>query len=103
MTRFLMAVCSVIALAVEGPPMGDLDLTRYALTQGGLLVVVLVLLWSYRKDLQTINKQREDQVKILTDLVGTNTTAMVKASAASEATEKAVARLSNALDRYERG
>lgn len=65
MTRFrglLLVVCllmlawnasagTVIPLATDGvPPTSETALFQWAVTQGGLVVVVLVVVWSYRRD-----------------------------------------------------
>lgn len=101
MLRMMSAGFAVIAISIES--LGDVDLFRYAMTQGGLLVVVLVLLWSYRKDLKASNAKQDERIEVLTNLVATNTAAMTRAAAASEANEKAAHRLSRALDHFDEG
>lgn len=54
------------------------DLMRYAITQGGLLMVVLVLLWSYRRDWTEIAEQRRAHITILTGLVQQSAVAQTK-------------------------
>lgn len=111
--RIVTASFAVLAVGVEAP-MAEFDLTRYAVTQGGLLIVVLVLLWSIRKDmkaqaeleqsrLKAENTRQTETIQVLTTLVQMNTTAMTRAAAASEANEKAAHRLSRALDNFEEG
>lgn len=69
------------------------DLVKYAITQGGLLAVVLVLLWSYRRDFLRIQQKDNEKIALLTALVSDNTAVMSRTVDASHRLAKAVERL----------
>lgn len=104
MIRGLAISGMVIAAAME--PIGaDPDLVRYAITQGGLLAVVLVLLWMMRsQDKQRLADERARTatagmtIDALTALVGQTSAMMQKSISTGEAQEKAIHRLSRALE-----
>lgn len=100
MMRGLTISMMLVAAALE-PVMGSPDLVKYAITQGGLLFVVLVLLWFYRRDLLRISQHDEDKASVLVTLVQQNTQAMTQAAAASTANEQAANRLASAVERLE--
>lgn len=89
MYRGLIATSLMVAAAVE-PVVSDTDLPRYALTQGGLLAVVLVLLWSYRKDLNGVIREHESAHATMTELVQDSTAANVKTAEALERMARAI-------------
>jgi hypothetical protein len=60
------------------------DVLRYAITQGGLFAVVLVLLWSIRRDYDRLKDGQTERISVLTDLVQQSTAAQTK-SAESQA------------------
>ncbi len=94
MVRSLLMSTIVVAAALE-PTISDLDmpLSRYALTQGGLLAVVLVLLWTMRKDYQRVLTDRADQLEIMTDLVKASTMALTRSADATDRMARAVENL----------
>lgn len=47
----------------------DLDLLKWAVTQGGLVLVTLTILWSYRKDFRSLLAEEHQRVEILSQLV----------------------------------
>jgi hypothetical protein len=78
---------SVLVFALKGSaqtiassPVGatDMDFFRWAVTQGGLVVVVLVIFWSYRRDLAGLLKEEQQRTRVLTDLVERNTVALTR-------------------------
>jgi len=78
----------------------QLDLIKWAVTQGGLVLVTLVILWSYRKDFRTVLMMKDEQAKILIareqvliDLIGKVTTAMTINADASQMLTRAIERL----------
>lgn|SRR3990167_5132055 len=79
------------------------DFWRWAIIQGGLLVALLIVLWSYRKDLVGALVGEREQLAIMIELVRSSTAANEKSAAASEATEKALHRLARALDTFHTG
>jgi hypothetical protein len=79
----------------------DSDLVRYAVTQGGLLFVVLVLLWSYRKDAMGALQIERDRVEILTKLVGDTREANTKSADAVLAQAKSIEGLARAVEKIE--
>lgn len=91
--------------APSGPfPSGSMepDFWRWAIIQGGLLVALLIVLWSYRKDLVGALAAERERATVLIELVRSSTAANEKSAAASEATEKAVHRLARALETMEK-
>lgn len=78
--------------------MTDPELFKWALTQGGLVLVLLVVGWTYRRDFSRLLDNDTEKLHILTTLVATNTSAMERAAAASTAVERSVQRLSQSLD-----
>ena len=97
-----MAAALVMALAVAEPVVvPEQDLIRYGITQGGLVLVVLVIFWSYRRDLVRLIDAKDQNLKILTELVATNTAASTRVAEAVEAQEKVIERLTSAMDRLD--
>lgn len=92
MIRNLIMSTIVIAAALE-PAMPDLDLTHYVVTQGGLLAVVLILLWTLRKDYQGILREQGERLKVMTDLVTASTVALTRSADATERMARAVENL----------
>ncbi len=93
MIRPMLVVAATTMFAVEPTLPVDGDFTKYAITQGGLLCVVLVLLWSYRKDtLGTLQAERE-RGSILTDLVSSTRVALEKNAEAIATMARTVERI----------
>lgn len=90
MIRGTLVATALIAATIE-PAMPDFDLTRYAITQGGLLAVDLVLLWWIRQDL----RRKDDRLDVMTKLVADSTAALTRNTEVSE-------RVARALDNLER-
>jgi hypothetical protein len=90
--RVLMLSAALLATAAE-PIVGDADLVRYAITQGGLLAVVLVLLWSYRRDSMRMLLERENRLAVMTELVQASTAALTRSAEACERMARAVENL----------
>ena len=92
MIRGMTATAMLFATTVE--TLGtEPDLLRYAITQGGLLAVVLVLLWSYRRDFLRIQQKDDDKIALLTTLVADNTVATTRTAEATHRLAKAVEKL----------
>lgn len=92
----------LVAQAVVEPLTGGPDLVRYAITQGGLLAVVLVLLWSIQaaarrkeQDLRAEGDRKDERLEVMTTLVGKTVEAMTRQSETSE-------RVALALENLER-
>lgn len=94
--------CQLIATEVVAGGV-EIDLVKWAFTQGALALVLIVVLWSYRRDYaRIIAKDERDtavQIATLTALVGDCKGAIESARAQSAATEKAIHRLARALER----
>lgn len=73
------------------------DLLKYAITQGGLLAVVLVLLWSYRKDFQSTLKDRGDRLQLMIDLVARSAEAQTKTADSLTIQAHALEKMSDTL------
>lgn len=102
MFKGLIATTLMIAAAVE-PVVSETDLVKYGLTQGGLLAVVLVLLWSYRKDMVGKLSDVGDQLAVMTSIVSKSTEAQLKSAEAVERMARALEVLNvRREDRHER-
>lgn len=94
------------------------DFIRWALTQGGLTLALLVVLWSYRRDLRRFadqellavrvqsenaekrTKEFQAQLSMLVNIVQTTTAAHEKATAASLAQHESIDRLIGTLEGF---
>lgn len=76
----------MFAQAAVDPLTADPSLTKYALTQGGLLIVVLVLLWMGRKE----SARKDERIEVLTTLVANTTAAVTKVNETTERVARAV-------------
>lgn len=92
----------LFAQAVVEPLAGGPDIVRYAITQGGLLLVVLVLLWQIKadarrkeQDLRAEGNHKDERLEVMTTLVGKTVEAMTRQSETSE-------RVALALENLER-
>lgn len=74
----------LVVAAMEPVMTTETDLFRYAVTQGGLLAIVLVLLWFYRRDFLSMKARDDETIATLVSLVKENTAETVKSAAASE-------------------
>lgn len=82
-----------LLIAALEPMSGETDLVRYAITQGGLLAVVLVLLWSYRRDAMRQLSEKDERLAVMTELVRLSTAALTRSADASERMARAVENL----------
>jgi hypothetical protein len=78
-----------------GHPGVQIEFWKWAVTQGGLVVVTLVILWSYRKDFKSVLAENRDALSVIAGLVKENAISMTEGAAAARA-------VSDALDRLER-
>lgn len=92
MFRGLGLTSMLLATSVESVT-AEPDMLRYAITQGGLLAVVLVLLWSYRRDFLRIQTKDDEKIALLMSLVSDNRVAMERNVEATERLSKAVDKL----------
>lgn len=97
MMRGVMLAGTLIVATVE-PVLGEPDVVRYAITQGGLLAVVLVLIYMMRRDFQRREAKGEEKAVILTELVRANTAALTHTTDALIASQQATERLSRVVD-----
>lgn len=93
-----LQVAPVEAASSTGASAVSEDFLKWALTQGGLVLVVLVVFWSYRRDFIRRVVREEEKVAILTEIAAESRAAVVQAVAQNTATEKAVHRLSKAIE-----
>lgn len=89
-----LTITTALLLATVEPVTSDTDLVRYGITQGGLLAVVLVLLWYIRE----LHKRPFETLSVLTDLVAQTNQTMQKSINVSEAQERAIQQLSRTLE-----
>jgi hypothetical protein len=78
-----------------GHPGMQIEFWKWAITQGGLVVVTLVILWSYRKDFKSVLAQNRESLSVIAGLVKDNAVSITEGAAAARA-------VSEALDRLER-
>lgn len=116
MTRILLVLLALVSsLALQPPPesslghtptppvvgmtggtgaeteaMPETTLLKYAITQGGLALVLLVVFWSYRRDLARIELRDQEKLQIVTTLVEKNTAALVNADATNARLARAI-------------
>lgn len=100
-------VTALLVATVE-PALGESDPIRYAITQGGLLCVALVLLWyikgQHKVALSVEHSARADAdrtIKILTDLVAQMSATMQRSIDGNDATKEAIHRLAKAVDKLD--
>jgi len=73
------------------PTGGDeVGLLKYAITQGGLALVVLVLLWSYRRDFTRVLAEQQDRLTVMSTMIATTTAALTQAAAAQDRLARAI-------------
>jgi predicted metalloprotease len=101
MARPTVAVIAMALAAAEPVIVPEQDLIRYGITQGGLVLVVLVIFWSYRRDLVRLIDAKDQNLRVLTELVASNTSAATRMAEAVEAQEKVIERLTSAIDRLD--
>jgi hypothetical protein len=65
------------------------------------VLVVLVIFWSYRRDLVRLIDAKDQNLRVLTELVASNTSAATRMAEAVEAQEKVIERLTSAIDRLD--
>ena len=64
------------------------DFLKWGLTQGGLVAVVLVLLWSYRRDLARLGTDERQRNELLVALITKTTAAFSELTAAVRETHE---------------
>lgn len=63
-------------LVTEVPAQRNIELLQWAVTQGGLVVVILVVVWSYRRDFQRVFSREDDKSHELIIALQASSTAM---------------------------
>lgn len=92
---------AVLGMAMTEPIIAEPDLFRYAFTQGGLLIVVLILLWSYRKDSLGALMFERERVSVLTDLVASTREASVRSADAIAVQAKSIDALARIVEKID--
>jgi hypothetical protein len=80
------------AAAGGSADVAQIDLVKWGITQGGLVLVTLVILWSYRRDFNTVLATQRSEIEVLTELVTKSTAAMTDAAAASREQTRSIER-----------
>lgn len=93
-----LMLAGTLIIATAEPIVGDIDMTRYAITQGGLLAVVLVLIYIMRMDAQRREAKGEEKAAVLIDLVQANTAALTQHTDALRTSQQATDRLTVVVD-----
>jgi hypothetical protein len=78
-----------------GEPGLHIEFWKWAVTQGGLVIVTLVILWSYRKDFKSVLAENKEFLSVVAGLVKDSVASTTEGAAASRA-------VAEALDRLER-
>lgn len=84
MIRGSILASSLFFAAVELPLSENVDVVKYGVTQGGLLAVVLVLLYFYRRDFMDRLDEKNDRLKVMTDLAAESATSLTRLTEALE-------------------
>jgi hypothetical protein len=71
---------------------------RYAVTQGGLLAMLVLGGWMYRRDFISIFNRQQDTIRVMTDTVSRSTEAITNSHAAIDSLGKTVERLTLSTD-----
>lgn len=77
---------------------GTEGLVKYSVTQGGLLVVLIIGLWFYRRDYSNIFSRQGETIQVLTRALMDSTQAITNSHAAIESLDKNVDRLVSSTD-----
>ena len=86
-------ITGTLILATMEPALEQVDMVKYAVTQGGLLAVVLVLLFFYRRDFKRFQEKDEEKIDLLVQLMTNNATTMARSVDAMHRLAKAVEHL----------
>ncbi len=78
----LMYASAVLAANDDPVQVGGLDIVKWSITQGGLVVALLVILWSYRRDFTRVLVQQRAEIGLMSDLVKESSVAMTECAAA---------------------
>lgn len=89
MLRYGSLAAALLLQGVVAPLTAEPDLLRYAITQGGLLAVVLVLLWFIRLE----SRRKDDRLAVLTQLVANTTAALTRNTEQGDRLARAVENL----------
>ena len=90
-TAGYVSTTSVIVYAQASEPLGSISpMAEFAVRQGGALLVLLVVLFFYRRDYRYLSDYREQQFQVLVDLVGKNTQAFTDTASALRETATVV-------------
>lgn len=89
-------------LAGEGAPpsltgAGEPELLRWAVTQGGLVLVTLVVIWSYRRDFQRVFVEEKERTAALMEVLNKATAALATHTEASRQQAASFAELASSV------
>lgn len=110
-----LTLTMALLFATAEPAIGDTELVKYGFTQGGLFIVVVILLIGFRREFRrqiedeksrveyekARNEEHRQTITTLIALVGTTNTSMQQTVAIGQATEQAIHRLANTIDRWD--
>lgn len=71
----------------------DSNFVKWSLTQGGLTIVLIMVLWSYRRDLQRVSEAKEQTITVLMQMVTQNITINTKLTTLVESLSVEIRRL----------
>jgi hypothetical protein len=81
-------------------PQQQIGLAQWAVQQGGFLVVILVILFFYRRDWKTATEFWKDQTKVSHDLAATCATAVADNAAATRENTVVMHQAKNVIAHY---
>lgn len=96
---FALTVAGMVADPVLSPDVSD-NMLRFVVTQGGLLIALLAIGWSYRKDFTRLLDRKDDQIQTLTGLVASNSSALAKNAEASAAQVQVIQQLAQEMAKF---
>jgi len=87
--KYAAAVGSLVGVSLHAAqslptPTTDPDMLRYAMTQGGLLAVALLLIYIYRRDVTQQIALKNERLDYFAQMVEANTVAMNRMASAVE-------------------
>ena len=89
-TSIALASADESSVRIDGT---QIDLLKWGVTQGGLVLVTMIILWSYRRDFGRLLAEQRSELDVITALVKEASAAMTASAAASRDAASAIDRL----------
>lgn len=94
----ILSTAELLAQGLDFSPAGQENLVRYAITQGGLLIVLIIGAWMYRRDFVNIFNRQSETITVLSTALSASTAAISSTRAAVESLDRNVERLVTSTD-----